>query len=62
MSEINFSVAGEILNGLFSFRANKLFKTDFDHFMDYMQNRINKILLNDEYSLKNIVETLKMDA
>ena len=55
-------MAGEILNGLFSFRAKQLFKQDFDHFMDYMQNRINKILLNDEFSLKNVVEILKKDA
>lgn len=30
--------------------------------MSYMQDRINKVLLNHEFSLKNIVEILKRDV
>lgn len=41
MKEINFSVAGEILNGLFSFKGKALFREEFDHFMTFMQKRIN---------------------
>lgn len=46
MDEINFSVAGEILTGLLSFKGKALFREEFDHFMTFMQKRINEILLN----------------
>lgn len=62
MKEINFSVAGEILNGLLSFKGKALFREEFDHFMGFMQKRINEILLLHQFSLKNIVDILKNDA
>lgn len=41
MSPINFSVASEILNGLFAFKGKALFKEDFEFFMNFMEKRIH---------------------
>lgn len=62
MSHINFSVAAEIITPLFSFKGNALFQKQFDYFMAYMQNRIDKILIDHKYSLLNIVKLLIKDA
>jgi hypothetical protein len=55
MSQINFSVADEILAGLSSFKGKALFKEEFDHFMSYMQTKIDTILHKHKYSLKGII-------
>ena len=62
MKDINFEVSREILNELFSFSDNDLFKEEFDHFMGYMEHRIEDILLRNQYSFKSIIDLLKRDA
>lgn len=62
MSEINFSVASEILNSLNSYGDNELFKEEYAHFMNFMSERMSQILVKHEYSLKNIINILTIDA
>lgn len=62
MRPINFSVAGEVLNGLLAFRGKATFKEDFDHFIEFMQQRVKNFLIKHKYSLLNIVNMLQQDA
>lgn len=62
MSQINFSVADQILNGLTSSKGKKAFKEDFDYFMGHMQGKINKILNDHNFSLNGIIKILQKDA
>jgi hypothetical protein len=62
MTDINFSVANEILTPLTSFKGNEMFKQDFHHFKDHMNKKIREILHEHKYSLKSMVEILMEDA
>ena len=61
MSQINFSVSGEILNQLRD-KDNEMFKIEFQNFLDFMETRCKNIFINNSYSLVNVVKTLERDA
>ena len=61
MSQINFSVSGEVLNQLRD-KDNEMFKIEFQNFLDFMETRCKNIFLKNSFSLMNIVKTLERDA
>lgn len=61
MSQINFSVSGEILRYLRD-DDNELFKLEFQSFLDFMEARCQNIFIKHSFSLLNVVKTLERDA
>ena len=57
MSQINFSVAGEILRYLRD-EDNEMFKIEFQGFLSFMEERCKNIFINHSFSLINVVKTL----
>lgn len=61
MSDINFSVAFQILDPL-NQNGNENFKQEFKHFKNHMNKRIKEIIQAHIYGLMPIVNILKNDA
>ena len=61
MSQVNFSVSGDILNKLRD-KDNELFKIEFQNFLDFMEDRCQNIFIKNSFSLMNVVKTLERDA
>ena len=57
MSQINFSVAGEILRYLRD-EDNEMFKIEFQGFLNFMEKRCKNIFIDHSFSLINVVKTL----
>lgn len=62
MSQINFSVAHEILRSLDDYGNDELFKEEYAYFMNHMSGRMKKMLVDDSCSFLKVVEMLKKDA
>jgi hypothetical protein len=62
MSDINFSVAFEVLGPLTSHKGNESFKQEFLFFKNQMNKRIMEILQSHQFALKPIIDILMEDA